>query len=702
MLKKSLVFFVVAILCYAIYSIYYSNINELTSSAKQSSLNTSLVIDNTLVDNVAIADKSKSYEGLTCDSLQSVLQVHFKNSEYFLQSHQAIFNQLLFNNTALDDAVRDKIATTVGLQYSYQKQVFDKHLRKAVDIYYHENLPALTPRLEAFIAPSLALEKDDYKTFTELLSPLIASSIDNRIGLNIPNRIAAGRTLFGLIAFEEDKQKQKRIIDAILETGYQLAPSDIIDLIIGRVHSENIQYMIDAFNGDLNFVFAYSRSSSPSNLVLASVRVGKFQIAEYLIAQGMDTQIDVQAQWFLAQDRFWFSDNENARKSLERLFDTGVFLFPPDFIALATTQAEITNAFDPLSMTIPAVVAQSIYENMLKLFGKSKTHLIIESQTRADLLTSSQREIFTLQLAKLVTASKQILPLSLQDAFKNCDIDYASALSSLQAHYVNSKVDLLYKPLEENNPTLSVNNNKQNGPYLNQEQIDELRTMTSFAAKAMLDRDVFLNLQKYSYKRAIRGGDEQPYNEFHEGMLDTLVNDGVDQIIKYANNSDLLNAVIRQELLFELLLQIGAESSLFSTLVSNDSETNFYRMRKFTSQNRFELLEAFVNNNANINFEDTAGRSLLWYAINYSSKESFDYLLNKNIQIQSPNTFGFDALDLALNNVRIKNNDFYFVHKLLAQGHDIKPSHVELLRDLAKAHYDTVVSIIEQYDVTID
>lgn len=637
-----------------------------------------------------------------CDTFPTALQLVYPNTEAFSQAHLNLIEQWILKNSDLSVPVRDKVATSIGLQYAHTNTTFNRHVRMPANIDFSAQMPVTEMSTKAVMNLFYAGPNRSLNEIADEVRPLIAAAVDNRLSVQIENR---KRTLlWGFLRRNEERDNAK-YINAFLAAGYKVKLSEITDLIVSPFTSDNgiTQAILNAHTDNLNYRFTTPDSPSTVTLVLYSLMNGKAELANYFLSQGVEFNTDIELQRALTEKLPYFPENNNTNVALENLLDAGVFLFSPQTITNTNLlpdlpQVESNFAYDDQIRELPPDLGTDlVLESLTERFGENKAKSLMASHIKDDLLTEDEREKAQLVLSTFISAATNLLPASLKTQVKECGINYAEALVLLSQQHYKQKLNSLYKRLVTHSEEINVIRGERY-VELTPEKLDALMNNGTYAAKEALED----HLQLLRRNRIIDREAQFDSGEFF-AELDTIVNNqGIDAMLKFIQDYEGIPSDVKQTFLFSIQLRLNQDFSNIQSLVSNDNEINYFRMVDLITADRSNDLSEFAKNNANLNYQEESGHNLLWHAVDHSAKSSFDFLLTNNVPIQAPNVIGFDALDIALNKVRMRNADFYFVDKLLSNGHQIKASHVELLRDLAKNHYDKIAAIFEQYDIPLD
>ncbi|MDT0595086.1 hypothetical protein [Glaciecola petra] len=702
LLRKLLLLLALVLLSYVVFSVYFYSADR--------------AFTNTTTSNIEITE-SPNYEVLTpstqatelnnealtsqCSGFQTALESIYPNSESLRQAHLNLVEQWILKNSDLSTQVRDKIAASIGLQYAYRDIEFVRHLRLPINI----DLAAQQP--ETIINTKTAMDilftnrGKSLDNIREKLKPIVASAIGNRLQIQMRNE---SRTFFGAMLERDRKRDNAKYLNALLDAGYKIKLLELTEFIVSSFSKdENIkQLTLNAYTDDLNYRFSAPDSAHTMTLVLFSLHHEEAELADYFLSQGVDFNTDINLRHDLTQKIPYFPISASANLALENLLNAGVFLFTSaadnKYLEVDVVNTESTNKRYEQERGRPPLGGEtSLLDNLVERFGESKAKAMMARQTQTDLLSEDERNKANTILNTFLRSAINLLPQSLQVQRQACDLDYAKALFSLQQTLYKKDLNRLYKALETWNDDVNFLVIDRYSA-LEPEIVSSLMSKGSYAAKQALEEHV----QRKSITR-VRNQAEQFDSRTVFSELDRIVeSQGIDEVFVYLRNAEDIPEEYRQSLLWNLQISLDQKITDFESFLSSNPATNFARMVDLIGANRASELVLFAENNVNLNYTEEAGRNLLWHAVKSNAKTSFDFLIANNVQLQPPEVIGFDALDVALDNVRTQNTDFYFVDKLLSSGFNIKSSHVELLRDLAKNHYDKIANIFEQYDIPLD
>lgn len=690
-------------LFYVVFSVYFYTGD---SSNLNNTFNNSEVIETpehiSLEPIIQVAESNTENKHSQCSGFQTALESVYPNSESLRQAHLNLIEQWILKNSDLSIQVRDKIAASIGLQYTFRDMKFERHLRLPVNIKLAEQLPETVVDTKAAMEILFTNKDNDHETIREKLRPIVASAKGNRLSIRVRNK---HKTFFAAFLERNRQRDNAKYLNALLDAGYKVKLLELTEFIESSFSKdENIkQLTLNAYTDDLNYRFSVPDSSNTMTLVLFSLLNEEAELADYFLSQGVDFNTDINLRHYLTQKIPYFPINASANLALENLINAGVFLFKPDATEGESLEVDILNTAltekrNSQERGLPPLVGENpLLENLIERFGETKTKSMMAKQTKFDLLTEDERQKANTTLHTFLSSALSLLPKSLQVQKEACELDYAKALFLLHQKLYNKELNRLYKALityNEDIDILVLDRHKRLEP----EVINTLMENGSYAAKKALEEHIRNIRMNTEMDQIDQFASQKVFSE-----LERIVeSQGIDEMFVYIANSEDIPEEFKQTLLWSLQIRLGQKITDAEYFISSKPETNFARMTDLIEANRTSEFVLFAKSNTNLNYKEESGRNLLWYAVQSNAKASFDFLLTNNVQLQPSEVIGFDALDVALDLVRTENTDFYFVDKLLSSGFNIKSSHVELLRDLAKNHYDKIASIFEQYDIPLE
>lgn len=168
-------------------------------------------------------------------------------------------------------------------------------------------------------------------------------------------------------------------------------------------------------------------------------------------------------------------------------------------------------------------------------------------------------------------------------------------------------------------------------------------------------------------------------------------NDAINLLKQY----NISNEETLTSLLF-LAINANASIDIIDELLAKGGQLLPYTISQLIGKNNVVLAEHLIPFGLDIHYVDIIGYSPLAQSVKLNSYEMAKWLLLKGIR-KDNSSFGFDALDIALQQFNLKINRLKYIDLLISSGMTIELSHRQIVKGIQNTNFDAYLTIVGAY-----